>query len=152
MNMTWLQMNWLHEISQTALAAAVLTLGVVILLELRSIKLMRHAMDTHLGRVFEQLDLLRFEQHSIEARSSESTVASPALSLTPTSLNPANAPAPLGGSNAYAAAAALASTGMQPEDIAQRCGLAAGEVRLLASLAAARVSRRNDTSSRSTSG
>jgi len=46
------------------------------------------------------------------------------------------------GNNSYAAAAALASTGMQPEEIAQRCGLAAGEARLLASLAAARLGRR----------
>jgi len=130
MTMTWLQMSWLHEISQTALAAAVVTLGAVILLELRSIKLLRRAMDTHLGRVFEQLDLLRFEQQPGSSQSEQATAA--------------QAPVPQGGSNAYAAAAALASAGMRPEDIAQRCGLAAGEARLLASLAAARGSRRND--------
>jgi len=134
--MTWLQMSWVHEISQAALAAAVVTLGVVILLELRSIKLLRRAMDAHLGRVFEQLDLLRFERQPIEARSSFASQALP-LASPP-------APAPLNGGNAYAAAAALASTGMRAEDIAQRCGLAAGEARLLASLAAARVSRRHD--------
>jgi hypothetical protein len=139
-NMTWLQMSWLHEMSQTALAAAVVTLGVVILLELRSIKLMRRAMDSHLGRVFEQLDLLRFEQQPIEARPGDSGSASQAFTSTAV-----QAPAALSGGNAYAAAAALASTGMRPEDIAQRCGLAAGEARLLASLAAARLGRREDT-------
>jgi hypothetical protein len=135
--MTWLQMSWLHEISQTALAAAVVTLGVVILLELRSIKLMRHAMDAHLGRVFEQLDLLRFDQQPVAIKPNEGTTASKTIV-------PAATPAPSSGGDAYAAAAALASTGMRPEDIAQRCGLAAGEARLLASLAAARVSRRAD--------
>jgi hypothetical protein len=119
MNMTWLQMSWLHEISQTALAAAVVTLGVVILLELRSIKLLRRAMDTHLGRVFEQLDLLRFDQQPIEAQRARHRLAGADSDCR------AGAPA-LSGGNAYAAAAALASTGMRPEDIAQRCGLAAG--------------------------
>jgi hypothetical protein len=130
MSITWLQMSWLHEISQSALAAAVVTLGVVILLELRSIKLLRRAMDTHLGRVFEQLDLLRFEQQPGTAQTEQATAV--------------QAPVPLTGGNAYAAAAALASAGVRPEEIAQRCGLAAGEARLLASLAAARGGRRND--------
>jgi len=63
---------WIHEISQSALAAAVATLGVVILLELRSISRLRRAMDTHLARVFEQLDLLRSENQQlleVQARS-----------------------------------------------------------------------------------
>ena len=54
----------LHEISQSALAAAVLILGLVILLELRSIARLRSLVDGHLTRVFEQLDLLRFDRSS----------------------------------------------------------------------------------------
>jgi hypothetical protein len=134
MTVTWLQMSWLHEISQSALAAAIVILGVVIMLELRSIKLLRRAMDGHLGRVFEQLDLLRFEKEPTDPKSIDG--------------NPAAASAPAAGpptaGNAYAAAAALASTGMPPEEIARRCGLAAGEARLLASLAAARKVRRSE--------
>ena len=42
----------LHDVSQTALAAAVLTLGLVILLELRSIARLRRTVDINLGRVF----------------------------------------------------------------------------------------------------
>jgi len=137
MTMTWLQMNWLHEISQSALAAAIVILGVVILLELRSIKLLKRAMDVHLGRVFEQLDLLRFEKQPIEVKTGDdapraSVPAQPAAASSPTA------------ANAYAAAAALASTGMTAEEIARRCGLAAGEARLLASLAAARSGRRSE--------
>ena len=45
----------LHDVSQTALAAAVLTLGLVILLELRSFARLRRSVDINLGRVFEQL-------------------------------------------------------------------------------------------------
>src|ERR1700722_15831672 len=115
MTVTWLQMNWLHEISQSALAAAIVILGVVILLELRSIKLLKRAMEAHLGRVFEQLDLLRFEKQPIEVESTASNSPSATLPLTA-----ATSPSTAG--NAYAAAAALAATGMPPEEIARRCG------------------------------
>jgi hypothetical protein len=132
-NLPWLQLSWVHAISQSALAAAVAILGVVILLELRSIKMLRRALDAQLGRVFEQLDLMRFENQQpvrVDSRVPQQPPPVPASSSTP-----------LLGANAYAAAAALASTGMRPEEIAQRCGLAAGEARLLASLAAARSRR-----------
>ena len=58
-------MNWIHDVSQAALAGAVLTLGLVILLELRSIKRLRRLVDGHLSRVFEQLDLLRYENQQL---------------------------------------------------------------------------------------
>jgi hypothetical protein len=135
MSVTWLQMTWLHEISQSALATAVLTLGVVILLELRSIKQLRRTMDKSMGRVFEQLDLLRFDNQPGESAARQPATVRPLV----TAANP-NSP-PTNG-NPYAAAAALASTGMRPEEIAQRCGLAAGEARLLASMAAAREGNR----------
>jgi hypothetical protein len=134
--LTWLQMGWLHEISQSALAAAVAILGAVILLELRSIKSLRRALDAQLGRVFEQLDLMRFETQQPVQVDSRAPIA--AAGVEPAA---ATATSSLLGGNAYAAAAALASTGMRPEEIAQRCGLAAGEARLLASLAAARSRR-----------
>ena len=135
MTLTWLQIGWLHEISQSALAAAVAILGAVILLELRSIKSLRQALDKQLGRVFEQLDLMRFEtQQPVQV---DSRPISPARAEAPT----ASVTASLSGNNAYAAAAALASSGMRPEEIAQRCGLATAEARLLSSLAAARSRR-----------
>jgi len=134
---TWLQMTWLHEISQSALAAAIVALGLVIVLELRSIKLLRRSMDSHLDRVFEQLDILRLDRQPIEAGGTQDEPPRATLATT-TAVNP---PAAIAG-NAYTAAAALASTGMQPEEIAQRCGLAAGEAKLLASLAAGRWGRR----------
>jgi hypothetical protein len=56
---------WLHDIPQTALAGAVATLGVVILLELRSFKRLRRSVDINLGRVFEQLEMLRAESRQM---------------------------------------------------------------------------------------
>lgn len=58
-----------HDISVSALALAVATLGVVLLMELRSVLRLRHVVDNQLGRIFEQLDLLSFEtQQLLEAR------------------------------------------------------------------------------------
>ena len=58
-------MMLLHEVSQTALAAAVLILGLVILLEIRSFARLRRMVDINLGRVFEQLELLRAESRQM---------------------------------------------------------------------------------------
>jgi len=44
-------------------------------------------------------------------------------------------------SDAYLSASALAAHGLAPAEIAARCGLPAGEARLLASLASARIRR-----------
>ena len=46
----------LHDVSQTALAGAVLTLGLVMLLEIRSFARLRRMVDINLSRVFEQHD------------------------------------------------------------------------------------------------
>jgi hypothetical protein len=56
---------WLHDIPQMALAGAVATLGVVILLELRSFQRLRRSVDINLGRVFEQLEMLRAESRQM---------------------------------------------------------------------------------------
>lgn len=57
--MNW--MNWIHASSLSALAAAVVTLGVVMLLELRAIARLRSGVERDMARLFEQLDLLRLE-------------------------------------------------------------------------------------------
>ena len=56
-----LVMPWVHDVSIAALAAAVVTLGCVMLLELRALAALRRNVDAHLARVFEQLDLIRFD-------------------------------------------------------------------------------------------
>ena len=110
-------LGWVHEISQSALAAAVAILGLVILLELRSIARLRSLVDGHLTRVFEQLDLLRIAgQQPVETNESAVAPATRTASVAaPASVAPSAA-------TAYA----------QPP-------LGAGEARLLAALTAARA-------------
>jgi hypothetical protein len=117
MNLSMNLMGWVHEISQSALAAAVAILGLVILLELRSIARLRSLVDGHLTRVFEQLDLLRLGSQPLAEANERAAV--PATRIASTTA-PASAPA--------AAAAAYP----QPP-------LGAGEARLLAALTAARA-------------
>jgi len=116
MTMNWIQLNslqlhWLHEISQSALAIAVATLGVVILLELASIARLRRSMDAHLQRVFEQLDLLRGDSQQIFAGQSRQSAPAAQAAAAPAPNVVTHAPVPL----------------------------AAGEARLLAALTAARA-------------
>jgi hypothetical protein len=161
----------LHDVSQTALAGAVLTLGLVILLELRSFNRLRRSVDINLGRVFEQLEMLRAESRTMLEAQAQAQAAAALLPPTLPSARavagerqmmerplaaPAPAPierpvaeptaldfivAPAINSDAYLSASALAAHGLAPAEIAARCGLPAGEARLLASLASARMRR-----------
>jgi hypothetical protein len=156
----------LHEVSQTALAAAVLTLGLVILLEIHSFARLRRMMDINLSRVFEQLELLRGESRQLLEAQAQAALraaaavapAKPVLVERETLERPLVVPptlerapvestaldfvvAPSIDTNAYQSATTLAAHGVKPEEIAARSGLPAGEARLLASLAAARARR-----------
>jgi hypothetical protein len=130
--------SWIHDISQTALAGAVLILGLVIMLELRSIVRLRRLMDGHLARVFEQLDLLRYEnQQLLEARS-------PAVSNTGTARGAERRSRSISVAPRSAADAPAVPTPARPttaREVSPTVPLAAGEARLLASLAAARARR-----------
>jgi hypothetical protein len=138
-------MTWVHEISLAALAAAVVTLGLVILLELRSIAQLRRSVDAHLQRVFEQLDLLRFEtQQRGEAVSAPvqrpprlPAPQAPALQQALPARAPNIAPPTLSGALPKGSAAPRAAS--VEEDYGGGRALGAGETRLLASLAAARA-------------
>lgn len=126
--MTWIQATWIHDISQTALAGAVLILGLVIMLELRSIVRLRRLVDGHLARVFEQLDLLRYENQQLL----EAHLPAPARAATAP-------PAPKAAADA--AGPSAARTAKPLYEISAPASLAAGEARLLASLVAARARR-----------
>ena len=54
-----------YDYTLAALATAVLMLGVVTILELRTVVKLRRSVTRDLERVFEQLDLLRFESNAI---------------------------------------------------------------------------------------
>jgi len=115
MNLSVNLMGLVHEISQSALAAAVAILGLVILLELRSIARLRSLVDGHLTRVFEQLDLLRLGSQQLAETNERAAVPATRIASTAAS-NPGSG---------------VASC-TQP-------ALGAGEARLLAALTAART-------------
>lgn len=131
-----------HDICVSALAAAVITLGVVLLMELRCVLRMRQIVDNQLGRVFEQLDLLRFEtqqllegQQSIESRDSRAVapVQESALAARVDPLTASIAARPVVPDlTPVTPAAALRPPAR---------GVTAGEARLLSSLAQARSRR-----------
>jgi hypothetical protein len=129
---------WIHDISQSMLAAAVVALGLVIMLELRSIARLRRLVDSHFTRIFEQLELLRHEnQQLLEAQSpGRRPSASSAAPMPATAPTPAAAPTAVA-QRQFAFDRPLPS----PEVPAPASAATTGEVRLLASLAAARARR-----------
>jgi len=137
-------LSWIHALPQTALSAAVMTLGLVILLELRAIARLRRALDGGLKRVFERLDLLCFENQRLSEAQSQPAVGGQAGSSSrpspprPPVREAAAAPPTV---NAYEGERILVGNGVPPQQIAERYELGAGEARLLAALAAARARR-----------
>jgi hypothetical protein len=120
--------RWVPDVSIAALAAAVVTLGCVMLLELRALSALRGSMDAHLARVFEQLDLIRFDH--VQLLESHARIAA-AIAAAPPAGAQAERPITLTSSpKAASTSAALAAP-----------AIAAGEARLLASLAEARARR-----------
>jgi hypothetical protein len=133
--------TWIHDVSQSVLAGAVLALSLVIMLELRSIVRLRRVVDGHLARVFEQLDLLRYEnQQLLEAQ--------PPVRRPPAAPSPATKYEPTAASKTAATTRAVTRGQIasdrampHPEVTAPAPAATTGEVRLLASLAAARARR-----------
>jgi hypothetical protein len=125
-----------YDWSEAALAAAILApaLVLVLVLELRSTQRFRRQVGQDLARIFEQLDLVRFEnQQLLEQRPAEAT--------RPPTAVPVVVPAPDRGASDYGIAARLAAAGAGPKEISARAGLATGEARVLAALQSARAQR-----------
>lgn len=122
-----------HDISVGALALAVIMLGVVLLMELRAVLRLRSVVDGQLGRVFEQLDLLRFETQQLLEGQQALQAPGPAANAIRA---PAQRPAP--GTEAAALALPVLVPSVQPPAVLVRTS---GEARLLSSLAEARARR-----------
>jgi hypothetical protein len=60
-------MHWLvtHDWTQIALASSVLALGLVVALEVQAFARLRREVTRDLARIFEQLDLVRFETQQL---------------------------------------------------------------------------------------
>jgi Protein of unknown function (DUF2802) len=157
-------MHWLmtHDWTQFALASSVMTLGLVVALEVRAFTRLRHEVTRDLARIFEQLDLVRFETQQLRelpVRPASASVAAlrPVERSTPRApleraaqrapgergiLSPAPELAPQA-RDSYSDAARMAADGAQAHEIAMKCGLATGEARILVGLQAARSRRIN---------
>jgi Protein of unknown function (DUF2802) len=150
-------MHWLmsHDWTQIALASSVLALGVVVALEVQAFARLRREVTRDLARIFEQLDLVRFETQQLRespvppARPASAPVAS--LRTVERSqrapgergiLAQASVAAPAARDN-YSDAARMAADGAEAREIAEKCGLASGEARILVGLQAARSRRIN---------
>jgi hypothetical protein len=157
-------MHWLltHDWTQLALASSVMTLGVVVALEVRAFARLRQEVTRDLARIFEQLDLVRFETQQVReapVRPASAPVAAlrsvergtPRAPLERTVQRAPGergilAPAPelaATSRDSYSDAARMAADGAQAHEIAMKCGLAAGEARILVGLQAARSRRIN---------
>ena len=151
-------MHWLvtHDWTQIALAGSVLALGLVIALEVQAFARLRREVTRDLTRIFEQLDLVRFETQQLresQAPPPLRPVSSPVASLRPIERSqraPGErgilAPAPPVATTArdnYSDAARMAADGAEAREIAEKCGLASGEARILVGLQAARSRRIN---------
>jgi hypothetical protein len=111
----------------------------------------QRAHSVELARIFEQLDLLRFDTQQAAAAG----VDSPGTSGSPVAPRAAGAareaaqlaallarePDLVGGAGDYYAAAQLAARGSSAAEIANRCGIVNGEARVLVALQQARARR-----------
>ncbi|HTP39025.1 MAG TPA: hypothetical protein VMI92_05575 [Steroidobacteraceae bacterium] len=123
----------IQELMQNALAVAVLMLGLVVALELRSLRRLRGGLARDVERLFEQLDLVRFDgQRVVDAQRADvpRIDTRPAVRTAPTA--PVALPMVQGSVAAdYVAAGQFAAGGANATDIARR---SAGEARVLAAL------------------
>jgi len=143
-------MHWIlaHDWTHVALAGAVLVLGLVIALEVRSLTRLRHDVTRDFARIFEQLDLVRFETQQLRESQLPRPAVAAAIPLRAVERAAQRAPGERGilqGAPAvrdsYSDAARMAAEGAEAREIAEKCGLAGGEARILVGLQAARARR-----------
>lgn len=119
----------IYQWMQPALAGAIVLLGVVLMLELRSVARLRRSLNRDMARLFEQLDLVRFDSQQLAA----ATPAVPAAASLPVALPVSQAAGLQPGEN-YAAALQLAADGASQQELVTRCGLSRGEARILVAM------------------
>jgi hypothetical protein len=117
----------IQDISQTALALAVLSLGVVVAFELRSLGRLRRTLNLDLQRLFEQLDLVRFDGQQL-AEAQQQSARAPQRTAVALPVVQGSVAAD------YAAVSQLAVRPPATADVARRTRLAAGEERVLVAL------------------
>lgn len=132
-------------ILSAALPASLLALALAVCILSYSLRRGHRTHRAELARIFEQLDLLRFDAQqnattTAEAAADETRGAATADGALLAAVM-AREPQLLGGSGDYYAAAQLAARGSSAAEIANRCGIVNGEARVLVALQQARARR-----------
>lgn len=110
------------DLNQAVLLAAVLVTAVSLLSQWRWSRRTRQLLQRDLERIFEQVDLMRFD---VQQQPATEGVVFAAPATRPT------APGPNPG---YATALELAADGASEKEITARCGLSAAEARILVAM------------------
>jgi hypothetical protein len=131
--------DWI-TIASAALPASLLLLALCILVLSFTLRRGHRAQRAELARIFEQLDLLRFDAQQVAATSGAAPGAAPRETAQLAS-QLAREPDLVGGAGDYYAAAQLAARGSSAAEIANRCGIVNGEARVLVALQQARARR-----------
>jgi hypothetical protein len=130
--------DWVTILS-AALPASLLLLALCIFVLSLALRRGHRSHRDELARIFEQLDLLRFDAQTMAAN-----FPAPAAPAAPGVAVVTGAPAApdlVGGPGDYYAAAQLAARGSSAAEIANRCGIVNGEARVLVALQQARARR-----------
>jgi hypothetical protein len=134
--------DWI-TIASAALPASLLLLALCVLVLSFTLRRGHRTHRDELARIFEQLDLLRFDAQTAAAGSVSAPGAAGAMTrevAQPAAL-PARDPDLVAGAGDYYAAAQLAARGGSAAEIANRCGIVSGEARVLVALQQARARR-----------
>ncbi|MBS0387338.1 MAG: DUF2802 domain-containing protein [Proteobacteria bacterium] len=133
-------------ILSAALPASLLALALAVFVLGYSLRRGHRTHRAELARIFEQLDLLRFDAQQDAAAATVATApreanADAAADSALLAAVMAREPQLLGGTGDYYAAAQLAARGSSAAEIANRCGIVNGEARVLVALQQARSRR-----------
>jgi Protein of unknown function (DUF2802) len=126
-------MMFIPDLVQPALAAAMLVMCAALLTQWRAVIRLRTLLQGDLARIFEQMDLLRFDNQQLSATPAASATVAAVPTLVPATARTAREAITLQGED-YAAALELASRGADPREITARCGLSLAEARILVAM------------------
>ena len=141
-----LQPDW-TLILGAALPASLLALALAVCVLSHALRRGHRSHRDELARIFEQLDLLRFDAQqaaaNVAAARDAPAHAAPGAAADNALLAAlvAREPQLVGGAGDYYAAAQLAARGSSAAEIANRCGIVNGEARVLVALQQARARR-----------
>jgi Protein of unknown function (DUF2802) len=127
-------MMFIPDLVQPALAAAMLVMCAALLTQWRAVIRLRTLLQGDLARIFEQMDLLRFDNQQLSATPAASATVAAVPTLVPAVAARTGREATALQGEDYAAALELASRGADPREITARCGLSLAEARILVAM------------------